>query len=621
MTARSMRVTAVLVAITVLAVGCSADWDAAPVFGPTRGAPAVSELRRVEDCADLADGTRSTLRAAVDAMWTQRDEVGADDMAFAAGEASEGASTAPPEQMAGPLETDGEERVAADVIGTNVQERDVDEADIVKTDGNRIVSVTDGVLRVADLDDTPAIDGRLDLPGRAATELFLRGDEVVIIGSGGAMVEPMPMPRVEPGIDMPFTSGTTVTVVSVADPASPTVTASTSLEGAYVAARMIDGRIRLVIRSHPQVMDDVMMADDVAAAREAVAAIDGPELLPRMVVDDRVTALGGCTDVMVLESVGVSPTLSTITAVSIGESLDDLQPVTIQGSAETVYASTDALYVTSTGWDEHGSTTAVHRFALPADGPAEHTGSGVAPGRLLNQFSLSERGEALRVVTTVDGMPTTSARLTVLDTDGDQLDEIGHLDGLGIGEEVKSVRFLDDLGYVVTFRTTDPLYALDLSDPRAPRVLGELKIPGFSEYLHPIGGGLLLGVGRQADPVTGQDQGFKVSLFDISDPAAMVEVDQIVLPDTWSAISSDHKAFLWDAGRRQAVVPTDRSSMVLRVEDGRLRVAAEIEHAGAFGAVGPIRAFVVGDDLWTLSQIGLGRTSADAPGEVELLRF
>ncbi|HLU40893.1 MAG TPA: beta-propeller domain-containing protein, partial [Microthrixaceae bacterium] len=257
---------------------------------------------------------------------------------------------------------------------------------------------------------------------------------------------------------------------------------------------------------------------------------------------------------------------------------------------------------------------------------ATHTGSGVAPGRLLNQFSLSEREGALRVVTTVDGGPTgMSGRLTVLDTEGDTLDAIGHLDGLGPGEEVKSVRFVGDLGYVVTFRTTDPLYALDLSDARNPRLLGELKIPGFSQYLHPVGDGLLLGVGRDADPRTGMTTGLKVSLFDVRDPAAMAELDQLVLPGASSPVGDDHRAFLWDAGRDQAVVPVDLGggsgpALVLRVSGRRLERVAELRHGDAVG-VTPLRAFVVDGDLWTLSRLGLGRTPADAPGAIDHIGF
>ena len=721
------RLGAALLGVALLS-GCTSGWDPAPVFDDLPTGRSVSTLRAVADCDELVEQSRRSLAATVDAQWawtrsgdgneemaTSVDEMGgsADFSGAGSGGVAQDAPVGAPSTSAPTTEPstsraaggddgaqedgaqeDGEEPAARDVIGTNTQEAEVDEADIVKTDGRRVVALVDGVLRVVVLDDDPGLDGSLRLADGTPTEMFLRGDEVVVIGSQAEMIpfeggtnrpgggvtgdtgtiEPaIPAPDV---MRPPFSLGTTVSIVSLADPGAPTVTGSTTIEGSYVSARMVDGRIRLIVRGEPRAAHDVMAAPDEEQARAAVRELDAESLLPRQVTGARVEPLGACEDVMVLvagsdvdggagtppstgatsaveSSFSPMPSISTITALTIGDGLGDLQPTTIQGDAETVYASTGALYVTSSGWDEQGSHTRVHRFALPVDGPAVHTGSGRAPGTLLNQFSLSERDGVLRVVTTLDGFggiaedrvlrdgpigapgeepaiapapPVSQGRLTVLDTEGDTLDEIGHLDGLGPGEQVKSVRFVEHLAYVVTFRTTDPLYALDLSDPRAPRLLGELKIPGFSEYLHPLGDGLLLGVGREADPQTGIETGFKVSLFDISDPAAMAEVDQLIVADAHSPVSDDHRAFLWDGGRRQAVVPVEAygapersGAMVLRVVDGRLEQVANLHHDG-FGGV-PMRSFVVDDELWTLSLRGLARTSADAPGALEQLPF
>ncbi len=182
----------------------------------------------------------------------------------------------------------------------------------------------------------------------------------------------------------------------------------------------------------------------------------------------------------------------------------------------------------------------------------------------------------------------------MLDTDG-SLDEIGHVGDMGVGEQVHSVRFLDDLAYVVTFRQVDPLYAIDLSDARTPRVLGELKIPGFSEYLHPLGDGLLLGVGREVDPATGIDEGLKISLFDVADPLQMNERDQIVVADGWSAVSNDHQAFSWDPIRRRAIVPVERSCGAGRprlgdVPDGQPPATSELSTCVVRGVDGGRRA-------------------------------
>ena len=141
------------------------------------------------------------------------------------------------------------------------------------------------------------------------------------------------------------------------------------------------------------------------------------------------------------------------------------------------------------------------------------------PGDLLNQFSLSEHDGALRAATTEDSGATTQSHVTVLETRGGRLEKIGQVSGLGQGERIYAVRFIEDRGYVVTFRQTDPLYTLDLADPAHPRVRGELKILGYSSYLHPVGEHELLGIGQDAT-AEGIRQGTQLSLFDVADPAA-----------------------------------------------------------------------------------------------------
>jgi uncharacterized secreted protein with C-terminal beta-propeller domain len=229
-------------------------------------------------------------------------------------------------------------------------------------------------------------------------------------------------------------------------------------------------------------------------------------------------------------------------------------------------------------------------------------------------------------VATVPPVPPTAGRLAVLRPDGGTLTEVGHLDDLGVGERVRSVRFLDDVAYVVTFRQTDPLFAISVADPGAPRLLGELKIPGFSEYLHPVGDGLLLGIGREVDPETLEDRGLKVSLFDVSDPEAPAEAATWVLADTWSPVAQDPHAFSWDPTRRRAAFPVEGpDGGALLVVDTRgaggapeLREVARLRHPGSV----PVRRSVVVDrDLWTVSTAGLGRSDADVPDQPAMVPF
>jgi hypothetical protein len=756
------RQLALLCAATVVAVlgaGCTIDRD------PLRGwdLPAVdwiAELRPAAECDTLVEAAAPTLRALAESSWPEPVDTrsgwfgGGDDQGVSADGAGDATlPMAPAERSAlsqpdaAPPTTAAAADAAAEpvdgteasvVIGTNNQEVAVDESDLVKTDGRRLVSIVDGVLRVVVLDDTPTIDSTLDLRTRGATELFLRGDTALVLGTtyrdtwyGGPLeddlildvpagvsvdpVEPVPStstptsapsttvapptapsttapsttttsttttsapeppgtvpsPTITvPPTPAPFPVATTLTLVSLADPTAPQVVASTDVEGSLVTARDAAGRARVVVQSTPVATERLSMATSRGAALAAVDGLDEADLLPRMATGGQVQTLGTCGDVLVTPALSPAPDtpidrswsapLGTVSVLTVGDDLADLQPVSVQGSAETVYASTASLYVAAASWDEGGSRTDVHRFSLTGDGPASYTGSGRAPGHLLNQFSLSERDGALRLVTTLDGggigpvdgpaidpaiggpavgvapAGASSARLTVLDTDA-TLDEIGHLDGMGIGEQVQSVRFMDDLAYVVTFRQVDPLYALDLSDPRAPRLLGELKIPGFSEYLHPVGEGLLLGVGREVDPETGIDEGLKVSLFDVSDPLTMRETDQIVLPMARSEVSTDHRAFLWDPSRRQAVVPVELSgcdmsgrcdgtpggaALVLRADrDGLVEVGRFAHEPMPGWSLQPNRTVLVDDDLWSVSIASIGRTDADAPTGAALLRF
>ena len=214
------------------------------------------------------------------------------------------------------------------------------------------------------------------------------------------------------------------------------------------------------------------------------------------------------------------------------------------------------------------------------------------PGEIHNQFALSEHADHLRVVTTTGGTTTTTGGqnsseswVRVLAESGDRLVEVGSVGDIGRGERVQSVRFAGDIGYVVTFRQIDPFYTVDLSDPAAPAVVGELKIPGFSSYLHPLGDGLVLGVGFDADE-DGRVTGAKVSLFDVSDLADPQEVSVWTAPGGWNEIGWDHRAFLWLAPEQTAVIPITvysewSGAVVLHIADGTLAEAGRIIHLGA----------------------------------------
>ena len=202
---------------------------------------------------------------------------------------------------------------------------------------------------------------------------------------------------------------------------------------------------------------------------------------------------------------------------------------------------------------------------------------GEVPGRLLNQFSMDEYKGYLRVATTFGD----ENDLYVLD---ESLNIVGSITGFGKTERIYAVRFIADRGYIVTFRQIDPFFVIDLSDPRKPEIKGELKIPGFSSYLHPITDHLILGIGREEGYV-------KISLFDVSDAENPEEVDKFVLKESWSEVLSNHHAFLLDSKHKVFFLPAGKNGYVFSYEGNKLKLIKAVE---AFA----VRAIYIDDYLY-----------------------
>ncbi|HSM43900.1 MAG TPA: beta-propeller domain-containing protein, partial [Acidimicrobiia bacterium] len=226
---------------------------------------------------------------------------------------------------------------------------------------------------------------------------------------------------------------------------------------------------------------------------------------------------------------------------------------------------------------------------------------------------------------------------TVLSLIGDSLVPIGKVDGLGETEQIYSVRFMGDTAYVVTFRQTDPLYAVDLTDPRNPTVVGELKIPGYSAYLHPVGDGLLMGVGQDATD-DGVVQGTQVSIFDVSDLSDPKRLDTYSLSEgTNSQVEYDHRAFLYWEGL--AMIPVQQwwwddkgeevfmGAVGLSVEiDGELTEVGQVVHPGGERKgwdwrAQILRSVAVDGSVYTISSKGIMKSALDTLDEQAWLEF
>ena len=300
---------------------------------------------------------------------------------------------------------------------------------------------------------------------------------------------------------------------------------------------------------------------------------------------------------------------------------------------QMIYASKSSLYVATQRWTEQGElengkpprqTTALHRFDISDPLRASYRASGAVTGYVINQFAMSELDGVLRVASTEfplwwGGAQTDSESfVTTLEQRGGQLVRLGRQGGLGKGERIFGVRFIGEVGYVVTFRQVDPLYVVDLSRPSDPVVRGELKIRGYSAYLHPLGSDLLLGLGQDATE-EGRVLGTQVSTFDVSDPRRPALLRRVTLGKAWSEAEWDHHAFLYWPRATLAVLPVQASvpgpkggeeflsaAVALRARRTVLDVEGMITHPGSAGIR---RSLVVGDVLYTLSDGGLKGSS------------
>jgi hypothetical protein len=517
----------------------------------------------------------------------------ADDGERAVAEDASGAT-----EQAGPAPTPSAGTTPDDVSGTNVQEHGVDEPDRLKTDGEVAYTTVSGRLRILDVTgDDPRELASLDLDGDWGAELLLADDQLLVTSGGGPVIPFAGETLGDGGFGVgPGASTTTITSVDVSDPSAPVVSERLILDGAALSARMVDGVARVVIRTepgvdlpwtHPETGGLRAEREALAENRRLIEESEAADWLPYVVHQ---TADGEESEGLLLDCRQVARpsefaglgTLSVLTIdVGDGRLVPDDGTVGVLAGGETVYASPGALYVATQRYvdpavleeavrsdarpaEVEDVTTEIHAFDIGDPSSTRYLASGEVPGVLLDQWALSEHDGVLRVASTIGdrwwgGGEDSSSLVTTLERDGDRLAEIGQVGDLGPTERIYAVRFIGDVGYVVTFRQIDPLYVLDLSDPSAPRVTGELKIPGYSAYLHPVGEDLLVGVGQDADEETGRPLGTQVSLFDVADPADPRRIDTLLVEESHSDVEHDHRALLHWPATGLTVVPLVRS--------------------------------------------------------------
>lgn len=510
-------------------------------------------------------------------------------------------------------------RQTASDTGTNVQETGVDEPDTVKTDGARVVRVRDDELVVHEATDRGMrVVSSLHLPKIDDAELLLSGDTVVAIGADRASVRDDTSRR---------RRGARVITVSLADPERPAITSDVTYASQVLAVRQHGSVARLVLSSGLPALRFVepdgtrtSRQQALETNRRAVAASTLADWLPTYDAGDGSRRLVECTDVAVP---GDELGLDTVSVVGIELSRPtEPQAIALAGSTPLAYASADHLYLVAGPGDPgpfpagcagcrigdlgdralpSGGTT--HVFDLALDGArARHVASGEIEGSIADRWSLDEADGVLRAAVGPSSETGSFNSVVTMRRDRDRLVEIGRLDKIGRHEQIKGVRWFDDLAVVVTYRQVDPLHTVDLSSPGRPLLIGELKIPGFSDYLHPLDDDRLLGVGVD-------DAGnAQVALFDTRDLADVSRTDVVGYRRSRAVATTDPRAFTWLPDRSTALVVLRKGRGVdlatITVGKGTLRSTVErVEHGPDAAVVRTIEladgrvALVTGEDV------------------------
>jgi uncharacterized secreted protein with C-terminal beta-propeller domain len=516
-----------------------------------------------------------------------------------------------------------------DYSGTNVHEVGVDEPDIVKTDGSRILTLSNGMLHVVDA-ASRRITGEVSLPGRmgAPSELLLRGDWALVLFPSTSQLAPVAWAG-------PQANSSDVVLVDLSGQA-PRLAGALTVDGSLIDARQMGGEAWLVVRSAPRL-------DAANPAAIDMATISDWQPRFSLSVDGRTKS--GRVDCRRISRPSQFSALTMLTVYSLdldAPSPSLGEPATVVADGSVVYGNGSSLYIAADDrWMAPLASaqmapapgaqmapnfapvhTQIYKFDVSEPGRPMYAASGEVPGSLLNQYAMSEYNGKLRVVTTTTAAPAAVNRassaisssavssfaisdsgLHVLQQRGEDLTEIGQLAGLGRGERVYSVRFVGTTAYVVTFRQTDPLYVVDISDPANPAAVGELQLTGYSAYLHPAGDGLLIGVGQEAN-ARGRVLGTQVSLFKVSDPSRPELLGRYQLNGGVSEAEVDPHAFLFWPKTGLVLIPVTPSW------NGALALTIDGASIHGLGRVGPGRAIrrslVIGDTLWTVSDAGLG---------------
>jgi inhibitor of cysteine peptidase len=474
---------------------------------------------------------------------------------------------------------------------TNVQVAGVDEPDIVKTDGSYLYVVANQTVYI--IKAYPAVEAtilsQIRITNVTINNIFIRGGRLVVFGdTGGFYGYPVFEDGVKGEISRPgmWRGGVSQTVINVYDlgeQTNPSLIKEIRIDGGYFDARLIDEFVYVVSTEYTY---NIYYALD-----EKNFTLN----IPQISIDDENQTISA-TDIYYVDVPELSDTMTHVISLNL-DTNDIVEKSFMLGSSQTMYVSKNSIFLASIHYPYYpllyrtdgGSssvndqeTTILHKISINT-GNMTYIAQGEVPGHILNQFSMDEHNGFFRIATTLGnnwGEGTQSSNnIYILD---ENLKKVSQIENIAPGESIYAARFLGDRAYLVTFVQVDPLFTVDLSDPYHPKILGELKIPGYSEYLHPYDETHIIGIGKEVDPTIDADKihtpgaiyytailGLKIALFDVSDFENPKEVAKVVIGDrgTDSPALYDHKAFLFDREKELLVIPVSLYEIPQEVKD------------------------------------------------------
>lgn len=463
---------------------------------------------------------------------------------------------------------------------TNTQVENVDEADIIKTDGRYIYYMSNNQLRIIDTEgESPKLISNINLSNNEydsyMNDMYITGDVLVVTGyknssfTGNNISLYGAKENSDSKIDWVevYKSYTVFKIFNLSDRSAPVLSRTVEIEGNLVSSRLVGTKLYFVTNKWINMItfDDTYDYEILPVYKDTAVSNDY-----QLVEPDMISYFVGSRDSQYMLVGAFDVTLN-----------EEVVPNGYIGSGSAIYMNTNSLYISKNiynyntdtdydnkrvDWSSSFVNTEIYRFAV--DGlNIDYKGSVVVPGTLINQYAMDEYKGILRVGSGYDNIGN-----GITNIDIETMSIAGSIQGLAKTEYIYSVRFMGDVGYMVTYRQTDPLFVFDLSDPMNPIVTGELKIPGFSQYLHPVGKNYLVGFGRNTSEIFYQDEngnyiptgevrnlGFKLSLFDISDMNNPKEVFvKIYSNDSYSEVSYNPKSIMVDASRNIFAFPLNR---------------------------------------------------------------